>query len=110
MDRLFFSRSDIFYGKPAACVVSCRRGGATATFDQINKYFSISSMPIVTSQYWNMVHGTTYAEVEQDLEGLQTMRTLANNMAYMLKCFHAGKEKGIQLPKKDPKIYTNFIR
>ena len=86
MDRAFYSGGSKMAGKPAAAVVSCRRGGATAGFDQINKYFTINNMPVVSSQYWNMVHGNTPDEVRQDEEGLQTMRTLGNNMAWLIKC------------------------
>ncbi|MBU3158120.1 flavodoxin family protein [Clostridium estertheticum] len=96
--------------KPAAAVVSARRGGTTATFDQINKYFTISNMPIVSSQYWNMVHGNTPEEVQQDLEGMQTMRTLGNNMAWLLKSIEAGKAAGLALPEKEAPVMTNFIR
>ena len=96
--------------KPAAAVVSCRRGGASAAFDEINKYFSISNMPIVPSQYWNQIHGTNAEEASQDAEGLQTMRTLGRNMAYMLKCFAAGKEAGVSLPEREKGVRTNFIR
>ena len=110
MDRAFYAGRKAFQGKPGACVVSCRRGGAASTFDQINKYFTISNMPVVSSQYWNMVHGNTPDEVRQDLEGLQTMRTLGNNMAWLLKCIEAGKEQGITFPVGEPKIATNFIR
>ena len=110
MDRALYSRRDLFSFKPACAVVSCRRSGATATFDQINKYFTISNMPIVPSQYWNNVHGNTPEEVKQDLEGLQTMRTLARNMAWLLKCIEAGKAAGIDRPSHEPKINTNFIR
>ncbi len=110
LDRAFYGKSNIFQGKPGACVVSCRRGGASAAFDQINKYFTISCMPIVSSQYWNMVHGNSPEEVRQDLEGMQTMRTLGNNMAWLLKCIGAGKEKGIDFPEREPGIFTNFIR
>jgi len=110
MDRLFYSSGRNFKGKPAAAIVSCRRGGATASFDQLNKYFSISQMPIVTSQYWNMVHGHTPSEVKQDLEGLQTMRTLGNNMAWLIKCIAAGKATGIEIPENETRISTNFIR
>ena len=78
--------------------------------DQINKYFAMNNMPIVTSQYWNMVHGNKPEEVEQDLEGMQTMRTLANNMAWLLKCINAGKKAGIELPKNETITRTNFIR
>lgn len=92
MDRVFYGRSNLFKNKPSAGIVSCRRGGASSTFDMLNKYFSMNNMPIVTSQYWNMVHGNKPEEVEQDLEGMQTMRTLANNMAWLLKCINAGKK------------------
>lgn len=98
MDRTFFSNRGVFKGKPAAAVVSCRRGGATAAFEQINKYFTISGMPIVSSQYWNMAHGNTPDEIKQDLEGMQIMRTLGNNTAWLLKCIDAGKKSGITYP------------
>ena len=110
MDRVFYGRRDLFSNKPASSVVSCRRGGATATIDEINKYFGISNMPIVSSQYWNMVHGNSPEEVVKDEEGMQTMRTLANNMAWLLKCIEAGKNQGIELPEHEKIISTNFIR
>lgn len=110
LDRVFYGKSSVFQGKPGACVVSCRRGGASATFEQINKYFTISCMPVVSSQYWNMVHGNSPEEVRQDLEGMQTMRTLGNNMAWLLKCIEAGKENGIDFPVREPGVFTNFIR
>lgn len=110
MDRAFYGRGSLVAGKPAAAVVSCRRGGATAAFDQINKYFSISNMPIVTSQYWNQVHGNTPEQVVQDEEGMQTMRTLGMNMAWLLKCIEAGKKAGIDRPEYEKKIATNYIR
>lgn len=112
MDRVFFTNygSDLFAYKPAAAVMSCRRSGSTATFDQINKYFAISKMPIVSSQYWNMVHGNTPDEVKQDLEGMQTMRTLGNNMAWLLKTIEAGKAAGVALPEQETRVFTNFIR
>ncbi len=110
LDRLFYSASGNFAGKSGAAVVSCRRGGATAAFDRLNKYFAISNMPIVTSQYWNQVHGNTPEEVRQDAEGLQTMRTLGLNMAWLLKSIQAGKEAGIPAPTYEDKIGTNFIR
>lgn len=109
LDRFFYAGTGFQY-KPGAAVVSCRRGGSTAAFDQLNKYFTIANMPIVSSQYWNMVHGNSPEEVRQDLEGMQTMRTLGRNMAWLLKCIQAGKEAGIQLPEKEPKVHTNFIR
>lgn len=110
MDRVFYGRSALFEGKPAAAVVSCRRGGASAAFDQINKYFTISSMPVVSSQYWNQVHGTSAEEVRQDEEGMQTMRTLGQNMAWLLKCIQAGKEAGIARPERESVVRTSFIR
>ena len=110
MDRAFYSGGAAFQNKPAANIVSCRRGGASATFDQLNKYFTISNMPIVSSQYWNQVHGNTPEEVLRDEEGLQTMRTLGNNMAWLLKCIEAGKAAGVELPKREEFIRTNFIR
>ena len=110
MDRLFFSSGKKVYMKPAAAVVSCRRGGSTAAFDEINKYFTICNMPVVPSQYWNQIHGTNAEEASQDAEGLQTMRTLGRNMAYMLRCFEAGKAAGVPLPEKEKGVRTNFIR
>lgn len=96
--------------KPGAAVVSCRRGGAASAIDQINKYFTISNMPIVSSQYWNMVHGNTPDEVRQDLEGMQTMRVLARNMAWLLKSIEAGRAAGVCLPQQETRIKTNYIR
>ena len=110
LDRAFYGKSGVFAGKPGAAVVSCRRGGASAAFDQLNKYFTISNMPIVSSQYWNQVHGNTPQEVRQDEEGMQTMRTLGNNMAWLLKCIEAGKTAGITFPEREPALKTNFIR
>jgi multimeric flavodoxin WrbA len=110
MDRLFMSAGAKMYMKPAAAVVSCRRGGASAAFDEINKYFTINCMPVVSSQYWNQVHGANAEQVEQDGEGLQTMRTLARNMAFMLKAFECAKQNGIEIPKKEPQIRTSYIR
>ena len=110
LDRAFFSGSKLFANKPGAAVVSCRRGGASAAFEQINKYFGMNNMPVVTSTYWNQVHGNTPEEVRQDAEGLQTMRHLARNMAWMLRCFEAGKAAGVPLPEMEPGIRTNFIR
>ena len=110
LDRAFYGKSALFQGKPGACVVSCRRGGASAAFDQLNKYFTINCMPVVSSQYWNQVHGNTPEEVKQDLEGMQTMRTLGNNMAWLLKCIEAGKAAGVSFPEREPAQKTNFIR
>ena len=109
-DRLFFSNSGKMAGKLAAAVVSCRRGGATASFDRLNKYFTISNMQVVGSQYWNMVHGFTPEDVRKDLEGLQTMRTLGENMAWLLKCIELGKQNGINKPTYEPITFTNFIK
>lgn len=114
MDRAFYTDlqagKQSFYLKPAAAVVSARRAGTTATFDQLNKYFTLTQMPIVSSQYWNMVHGATPEQVKQDLEGLQTMRTLGRNMAFFLKCKEAGIKAGIPFPEREYHIFTNFIR
>ncbi|MDR0932749.1 MAG: flavodoxin family protein [Victivallales bacterium] len=107
LDRVFFMKSRLYAYKPAAAVVSCRRGGATAAFDRLNKYFSISNMPIVSSQYWNMVHGNTPDEVKRDLEGLQIMRTLGKNMAWLLHCINKAQ---IPKPQSETPIATNFIR
>jgi len=111
MDRLFYSESkSTFFMKPAAAITSARRAGTTATMDQLNKYFSISQMPIVSSRYWNMVHGATPRQVEEDKEGLWTMRVLARNMAYLLKCKAAAEAAGIALPRQETGEYTNFVR
>ncbi|WP_321417444.1 flavodoxin family protein [uncultured Methanomethylovorans sp.] len=96
--------------KPAAAVISARRAGTTATFDQLNKYFTLTEMPIISSRYWNMVHGAKPEDVQKDLEGLQTMRVLARNMAWFLKCKEAGMKAGVQFPVKEDIIFTNFIR
>lgn len=109
MDRVFYSGGKNLAYKPAAAVVSCRRAGASTTFDVINKYFTINNMPIVGSNYWNEIHGNTAEEALQDEEGLQTMRILGNNMAWLLQCIEKGKEAGIA-PVRERKIMTNFIR
>lgn len=110
LDRAFYSGSQVFRGKPGAAIVSARRAGTTAAFDQLNKYFGISQMPVVSANYWNMVHGASPADVEQDLEGLQTMRVLARNMAWLLKCIAAGAAAGVARPEQEQKQKTNFIR
>ena len=110
LDRLFFAASSKMAGKPAASVVSCRRGGASAAFEIINKYFMMTNMPVVTSQYWNQVHGNTPEEVLQDEEGLQTVRVLAQNMIWLMRSIEAGKAAGVEYPEYEPKIRTNFIR
>lgn len=104
LDRLFYSASASFDGKPAAAIVSCRRGGASAAFDRLNKYFTICNMPVVSSRYWNSVHGNTPEEVRQDTEGLQVMRTLADNMAWMLHNLSS------PTPVRGAAQKTNFIR
>ena len=111
LDRVFFSTATgpDFRGKPAAAIVSCRRGGASAAFDRLNKYFTISEMPVVSSQYWNAVHGNTPEEVLQDGEGLQIMRTLGRNMAAMLENLKTGTSK-IPSFERETRIATNFIR
>lgn len=109
LDRLFYSAGDKMAKKLGASVVSCRRGGATTTFDQLNKYFSINNMPIVSSQYWNQVHGYTPNDVLKDEEGLQTMRTLGENMAWLLKCIEVGRNGGVNEPNYEAKIRSNFI-
>ena len=110
LDRAFYGKSALFQGKPGACIVSCRRGGASAAFDQLNKYFTINCMPVVSSKYWNMVHGNTPDEVRHDLEGMQVMRTLGRNMAWLLKCIEIGRAAGITTPEPEPPVRTNFIR
>ncbi len=109
MDRVFYSGGRALAYKPAAAVVSCRRAGASTTFDVINKYFTINNMPVVGSNYWNEIHGNKAEEAAQDEEGLQTMRILGNNMAWLLKCIELGKAAGLE-PAKEKKIFTNFIR
>lgn len=110
MDRLFYGRTALFAHKPAAAVVSCRRAGSTAALDQLNKYFTISQMPVVSSQYWNMVHGNSPEEVRQDAEGMQIMHTLGSNMAWLLRCIEAGRTAGITAPEAEELVRTNFIR
>ena len=107
LDRIFYSCSPFLAYKPGASVAVCRRGGASATFDRLNKYFTISNMPVVPSQYWNSVHGRLPGEALQDAEGLQTMRTLGRNMAWMLK---NGKAGGERIPEPEAREITNFIR
>ncbi len=106
LDRVFFSARKDLENKPAACIVNCRRGGASAAFDRLNKYFTICRMPVVSSQYWNSTHGFSPEEVKRDLEGLQTMRTLGDNMAWMLKSLAASP---LPPPEQEPQIMTSFI-
>lgn len=110
LDRLFYSASAGMAYKPGAAVVSCRRGGATAAFDRLNKYFTINNMPVVSANYWNQIHGNTPEEALQDAEGLQTMRILGKNMAWLIKCIEAAKNSGIEIPEREKRIATNFIR
>ena len=105
LDRVFYSLSAELEFKPAASVVVCRRGGASAAFDRLNKYFTMSNMPLATSQYWNMVYGQTPGQAVLDEEGMQTMRTLGRNMAWMVKHL-----SGSEHPAKEPRVWTNFIR
>lgn len=110
MDRLFYSRGAQLSGKPAAAVVSARRGGCVSAFDDINRFFTINRMPVVSSQYWNQVHGNTPDEVRKDEEGLQILRTLARNMAWLLKNLEAGRQAGVPEPEREAPLRTNFIR
>lgn len=112
MDRAFFADMvadrQSFYLKPAAAIVSARRAGTTAALDQLNRYFSISAeMPIISSRYWNLVHGSTPEEVKKDLEGMQTMRVLARNMAWFLKCKEAGIKAGVRFPVREEDIFND---
>ena len=109
LDRLFYSTGFDKTMKVGASVVAARRGGLSAAFDELNKYFTISGMPIASSQYWNSIHGRTQGEASQDAEGLQTMRVLARNMAFLMKSIALGKEK-YGLPKKEERVSTHFIR
>lgn len=110
LDRLFTAAPGKLAFKPGAAVVSCRRGGASASFDELNKYFTINNMPVVPSQYWNSIHGSTREEAMKDLEGLQIMRQLGRNMAWMLKCFELGKRELIGYPEPEEHLWTSFIR
>lgn len=112
MNRAFFAAraSKEFVGKVAAAVTSTRRAGATTTLDQLNKYFIHGGMPVVPSQYWPMVYGNTPDQVRQDAEGMQIMRTMAQNMTWMMRCFDAGQQLGMSYPEREPRVSTNFIR
>lgn len=110
LDRAFYAGKRAFAHKPGAAIASARRGGTTASIDVLNKYFTISEMPVVSSSYWNMVHGNTPDEVRQDEEGLQSMRNLGRNMAWLLRCIAAGKEQGVEIPVSEREHRTNFIR
>ena len=110
LDRVFYAGKSAFVHKPAAAIASARRAGTTASLDVLQKYFTISQMPVVSSTYWTMVHGKEAQDVLKDEEGLQTMRNLASNMAWMLRCIEAGKSMGIQPPQAESGARTNFIR
>jgi multimeric flavodoxin WrbA len=111
LNRVFFvAPPELLRLKPGAAVVSARRAGTTASFDQLNKYFTIAEMPVISSCYWNMVHGFTPDDVRQDKEGLRIMRVLGHNMAWFLKCKAAAQKAGVALPKDEPPARTNFIR
>ncbi len=109
MDRMFYAGGDCFAHKPAAVIASARRAGTTASLDAIAKYLGISQMPVVSSTYWNMVHGNSPEEVRKDLEGMQTMRNIGKNMAWLLKCIEAGKKAGVEAPVAEHSAWTNFI-
>ncbi len=110
LDRAFYSGKSAFEYKPGAAIVSCRRAGSTAALEELNKYMTISNMPLVSSNYWNMVHGRTPDDVRQDLEGIQIMRLVGRNMAWLLKSIEAVRAAGIPLPEHENKIFTNFIK
>lgn len=112
MDRLFFSskKSGAYYLKPAAGIAVARRAGTTATVDQINKYFTLAEMPVISSRYWNVIHGTNPSEILADEEGVQVLRVLGKNMAFFLKCKEAGLKAGVKLPEQELPVSTNFIR
>lgn len=110
LDKMFTAIPAQLAYKPACCVVSCRRGGASAAFDEMNKYFTINKMPVVSSQYWNSVHGSCAEDVGKDEEGLQIMRVLGRNMAWLLYSIEAGKKLGVPMPEQEEHLWTNFIR
>lgn len=110
LDRAFYSGGKHMAFKPGAVICSARRAGTTSTLDQLSKYLTICNMPVVSSQYWNMVHGNTPEEVKKDLEGMQTMRVLGRNMAWLIKCIELGKNNNILKPKLEERERTNFIR
>ena len=110
MDRAFYANSAAFRGKPGAIIASCRRGGASSALDGLGKYLSYAEMPIVSGRYWNMIHGNTPEEVKQDLEGMENLRFLGRNMAWLIQCIEAGRHAGIEMPEYEVKTWTNFIR
>lgn len=110
LDRVFYSSSRSLAFKPGASLAIARRGGTTASFDVLNKYYGISQMPVAGSTYWNIAHGNQQGDVQQDGEGLETLQNLAKNLAWMIKCFDAGKNAGVPLPDTHKHAWTNFIR
>ena len=108
LDRVFYQASNLAM-KVGASIVSCRRGGASSTFDMLNKYFTISNMPIASSNYWNMIHGSTKEDVYKDAEGVQTLKILAQNMSFLIKAIKLGKDNNL-LKDIEPKVFTNYIR
>ena len=110
LDRVFYDAKRLFSGKPAAGVVSCRRGGAGSAFDQLNKYFTISSMPVASSQYWNSVHGDAPEEVRADLEGMQTLRLTADNMTWLLRSIQAARAAGVEPYEREVRVKTSFYK
>ncbi|MBP5750786.1 MAG: flavodoxin family protein [Firmicutes bacterium] len=110
MDRVFYAGSSSFRLKPGACIAAARRAGVVTTMDDLNKYLTISEMPVVSSTYWNMVFGFSADEARQDAEGMLTMRNIGRNMAYLLKCMEAAKAAGIEKPGEEPRVWTHFIR
>lgn len=110
MGRLFYAGGKNFAHKPAAVIASARRAGTTATLDTVSKYLGIVQMPVISSTYWNMVHGNTPEETKQDLEGMQIMKNIALNMAWILRCIEVGRQSGINAPNAEKTGWTNFIR
>lgn len=110
LDRVFYAGSRVFKHKPAFAIASARRAGTTASIDVLNKYFMFAQMPVVSSSYWNMVHGNIPEQVEQDLEGLQTMRNAARNLVWLMKCIELGKVNNVEPPKNESGVRTSFIR
>lgn len=110
LDRMFYAGADAFRHKPGAAIVTARRGGTTASLDVLNRYFADMQMPMASSTYWNMVHGPAPEQVNQDSEGLQTMRNLGRNLAWLLNCIRAGRERGIEPPAAETAHWTNFNR
>ena len=110
LDRLFYAGAEHFLYKPGAAIVTARRAGTTASLDVLNKYFTDACMPVISSTYWNMAHGNTPEQIKKDEEGLQTMRNLGRNMAWLLKSIEAGKKAGLKTPKPETAAWTNFIR